>query len=69
MNRFNASLIRFMLMKPRTGFCVDLSPTKKLLSTQLYSIDLINKIVNRHILAMAYSPGVGSVCEQIQENP
>ena len=42
---------------------------KEALNNNLYSIDLINKQVNRKILAMAYSPGVGAVCEAIEKNP
>ena len=44
----------------RSAFCT--SMTKQMLMSNLYSIDLINKNVNRQILAMAYSPGVGAVC-------
>ena len=51
----------------RATFCTQM--TKSLLSNNLYSIDLINKNVNRAILAMAYSPGVGAVCEAIQKDP
>ncbi len=42
---------------------------KKSLSKDLYSIELINKQVNRRILSMAYSPGVGAVCEAIEQDP
>jgi len=35
---------------------------KNCLSKDLYSIDLISKSVNRRILGMFYSPGVGAVC-------
>lgn len=42
---------------------------KEALSKNLYSIELINKQVNRRILAMAYSPGVGAVCEAVQDDP
>ena len=42
---------------------------KEAISKNLYSIELINKQVNRRILAMAYSPGVGAVCEAIQDDP
>lgn len=42
---------------------------KDSLSKNLYSIELINKQVNRRILAMAYSPGVGAVCEAVEEDP
>jgi malic enzyme len=41
---------------------------KDALSKNLYSIELINKQVNRRILAMAYSPGVGAVCEAIEND-
>jgi len=51
----------------RAGFCT--SMTKKMLQSNLFSIDLINKNVNRAILAMAYSPGVGAVCENVQKDP
>ena len=51
----------------RSGFCT--SMTKKMLQSNLFNIDLINKNVNRAILAMAYSPGVGAVCEHIQKDP
>lgn len=51
----------------RAGFCTQM--TKKILMSNLFSIDLINKNVNRAILAMAYSPGVGAVCEAIQRDP
>ena len=51
----------------RSGFCTTI--TKRMLQSNLFSIDLINKNVNRAILAMAYSPGVGAVCEHIQKDP
>ena len=40
-----------------------------MLMNNLFSIDLINKNVNREILSMAYSPGVGAVCEAITKDP
>ena len=43
--------------------------TKKLLKNNLYSIDLISKNVNKTILSMAYSPGVGAVCKEIEKTP
>ena len=42
---------------------------KDSLAKNLFSIELINKQVNRRILAMAYSPGVGAVCEAVEEDP
>lgn len=51
----------------RSSFCTTI--TKKMLQSNLFSIDLINKNVNRAILGMAYSPGVGAVCEHIQKDP
>lgn len=62
MRVFNRSILQKMLYSPRRYFCVDTEPTKKILAQQLFSIDLINKNVNRHILSMEYSPGVGAVC-------
>lgn len=60
------SLIR-RLSQPRFYFSYELM--KKSLSKDLFSIELINKVVNRRILSMAYSPGVGAVCEAIQQDP
>lgn len=42
---------------------------KDALSRNLYSIELINKQVNRKTLAMAYTPGVGAVCEAVEHHP
>ena len=41
---------------------------KDSLTKNLYSIELINKQVSRRILAMAYSPGVGAVCEAVEQD-
>jgi malic enzyme len=54
------------LCQPRFFFSYELM--KKSLSKDLFSIELINKGVNRRILAMAYSPGVGGVCEAIEKD-
>lgn len=51
----------------QASFCTQM--TKKMLMSNLFSIDLINKNVNRAILSMAYSPGVGAVCEAITKDP
>ncbi len=63
---FQSSLIR-SFSQPRFFFSYELM--KKSLSKDLFSIELINKVVNRRILSMAYSPGVGAVCEAIQQDP
>lgn len=60
---FQSPLLRSFI-KPRFFFSYELM--KKSLSKDLFSIELINKTVNRRILSMAYSPGVGAVCEAIQ---
>ncbi len=57
---------RVLPLRPRFNFAFE--STKKYLKQQLYSIDLINKSVNRQILAMAYSPGVGAICERVQQD-
>lgn len=54
------------LRQPRFYFSYELM--KKSLSKDLFSIELINKVVNRRILSMAYSPGVGAVCEAIEHD-
>jgi malic enzyme len=51
---------------PRFCFSNSYELMKKSLSKDLFSIELINKVVNRRILSMAYSPGVGAVCESIE---
>lgn len=51
-----------LVMRPMFTFSTNLQPTKDILKKNLYKIDLINKNVNRQILSMAYSPGVGAVC-------
>lgn len=53
---------------PRFYFSNSYELMKKSLSKDLYSIELINKVVNRRILSMAYSPGVGAVCESIEQD-
>jgi len=55
--------------KSRFSFSESLQMMKNCLSRDLYSIELINKNVNRRILSMAYSPGVGAVCEAIETDP
>ena len=35
----------------------------------LYDINPINKTLNRKILGLAYSPGVGYVCKDIEKKP
>ena len=64
-----AGLSRALAMNSmmRASFCTQM--TKKMLMSNLFSIDLINKSVSRTILAMAYSPGVGAVCEAITKDP
>lgn len=60
------SFVRKTLSKvvfSKYGFCQSYTAMKEALSKDLYSIELVNKQVNRHILAMAYTPGVGAVCE------
>lgn len=42
---------------------------QRLFHSDLFTINAINKAVNRDILSMAYSPGVGSICMNIVENP
>jgi hypothetical protein len=68
MNRFTgiSKALLHNQLSIRAGFCTQM--TKKLLMNNLFSIDLINKNVNRAILSMAYSPGVGAVCEAIQKD-
>ena len=56
-----------LLTRPMFTFSNNLQPTKEILKKNLYKIDLINKSVNRQILSMAYSPGVGAICEEIKE--
>lgn len=51
------------------AFSSDYQHMKESLAKNLFSIELINKQVNRRILAMAYSPGVGAVCEAVEEDP
>lgn len=63
---FQSPLIR-SFAQPRFFFSYELM--KKSLSKDLFSIELINKTVNRRILSMAYSPGVGAVCQAIQQDP
>ena len=65
LNIFRRTLLTPSLFFP---FSTDLQPTKNILKRNLYKIDLINKSVNRQILSMAYSPGVGAICEQVQSN-
>ena len=42
---------------------------KDALAKNLYSIELINKNVTRRSLSMAYTPGVGAVCQAIETDP
>lgn len=35
----------------------------------LYQILSINKTLNKNILSMAYTPGVGAVCKEIEKKP
>lgn len=42
---------------------------KDILSKNLYSIEMTNQQLSRKILAMLYSPGVGAVCENIENDP
>lgn len=66
------SLIRKTLSKgflPKYAFCQSYTAMKEALTKDLYSIELVNKQVNRRILAMAYTPGVGAVCEEIEQSP
>lgn len=55
-------------LQPRYYFSSNYELMKKSLNKGLFSIELINKVVNRRILSMAYSPGVGAVCEEIQKD-
>ena len=41
---------------------------KNSLNKNLYSIELITKSLNRRVLSMFYSPGVGAVCEAVQKD-
>lgn len=59
---------RSTIMRSFYPFSTHLQPTKDVLKKNLYKIDLINKSVNRQILSMAYSPGVGAICEQVRDN-
>lgn len=52
----------------RSTFCQSYAAMKDALRQDLYSIELINKQVNRRLLAMAYTPGVGAVSEAIEQN-
>ncbi len=49
-------------------FCTNRRAIKNCLSKNLYSIDLITKSLNRRVLSMFYSPGVGAVCEAVQKD-
>ncbi len=42
--------------------------TRELLRRNLFSIELISKAVNKEILSLFYSPGVGDVCVEITKN-
>lgn len=53
----------------RQNFGFSYEKMKECLAKDLFSIELINKNVNRRILSMAYSPGVGAVCEAIEKEP
>ena len=48
---------------------VSLNQTIDILSKDLYQISPVNKSVNRDILSLAYTPGVGEVCLEIQNHP
>jgi len=65
LSRVQASIMRRLLLAPAYPFSSTLQAMKNCLSKNLYSIELINKNVNRRILGMVYSPGVGAVCEAI----
>lgn len=47
----------------------DIEETKKILSEDLYHISPLSKAINRDILSLAYTPGVGQVCMEIKEHP
>jgi malic enzyme len=51
-----------LLKSQRFNFSNSYQLMKNCIAKDLYSIELINKNVNRRILSMAYSPGVGAVC-------
>lgn len=63
-----AQFMNPLLLKPKFMSSESIATLKSLLSKNLFSIELINKNVNRRILSMAYSPGVGAVCEAIKVN-
>ena len=58
MKAIQHTLIRRLTL-PTFYFSSSLDKMKECLAKELYSIELINKQVNRRILSMAYSPGVG----------
>ena len=58
---------RSCIMRSFYSFSTNLQPTKDILKKNLYKIDLLNKSVNRQILSMAYSPGVGAICEMVRD--
>ena len=62
MKPLSFSRLSFLVTRSFYPFSVNLQPTKDILKKNLYKIDLINKNVNRQILSMAYSPGVGAIC-------
>ena len=63
------SRVAFLQRSPFYRFSSSYESMKSALNKNLFSIELINKSVNRKILAMAYSPGVGGVCEAIENDP
>ena len=50
-------------------FCTSYNMMKKTLSNNLYSIQMTNQQLSRKILAMLSSPGVGAVCQAIENDP
>lgn len=40
----------------------------QILSENLYSIEPVIEDINRELLSLAYTPGVGAVCLDIQQN-
>jgi hypothetical protein len=66
LSKVQGRVIRRLLLAPVYGFSASLQVMKSYLAKNLYSIELINKNVNRRILGMVYSPGVGAVCEAIE---
>ncbi len=47
----------------------DIEETKRILSEDLYQISPLSRSINKDIISLAYTPGVGDVCLEIKDHP